>query len=105
MSLDKTLILTDLTEFDFQFFHAARCLYSGSTGYVLGDFNYPHTSYIATYMSEFAKAVYAMRWAQVDVTITPHVVYARARREPLAKLKKAARRRRKTGPRRIRLRS
>jgi hypothetical protein len=95
----KTLLLTHLTTFDADRFHAAKLFYSGEA----------HDSstygwYIATWVSELAPALVVLGWAQIELTVTPHAVFARARREPLLKLKKPRRLRRRTGPRKIRLR-
>jgi len=72
-----SVFLTRLTPVDFNRFHAARLLYSGSTG-PLNPKWYPKTGpCIATFLSELPAALIALKWHRVSLDYTNGKLFVR----------------------------
>jgi hypothetical protein len=65
----RPLIIQGMTKEDFERFHEHHVPYSGSTGPDPDKNGYPEGSMLATFMSQFGRAIKALRWKDVSISI------------------------------------
>jgi hypothetical protein len=78
----RPLILANLRRKDFRRFKEACIPYSGTTGFCDPDLYRGNVApYIASFASEFLRAVKALRWKDFEVELEAHQVTVRRRRK------------------------